>query len=267
MITFLATLGQRPEAITIAFDRLRERYTYDQVAIIHTNPLVSGIRESLTDFQMAMDTNFPAVRAVYHEVSYQDGSALIDLTNTISAQAYFESVLDILMSYRQAGHHLHLLVAGGRKAMSIYALLAAARVFDPPADRVWTVLSPPELVGQVGTYRIPPGQRDNIQLVDLPLLPARLSPGLDPHHIRPRSRAEAFCKKLTPQELNLVTLLIQHPYASNDMLGSLLNKSSKTIENQFRSIYAKLVGFLEEGEAIPESARRIALLDVVRQNA
>lgn len=41
---FLATLGQCPEAITLALDRLHERYQYADVILLHTDPQASGMR-------------------------------------------------------------------------------------------------------------------------------------------------------------------------------------------------------------------------------
>ncbi len=50
--------------------------------------------------------------------------------------------------------------------MTIYATLAAALIFGP-RDRVWTVLSPPNLIRE-GLFHLPPGTRDQVILVDLP---------------------------------------------------------------------------------------------------
>jgi DNA-binding CsgD family transcriptional regulator len=266
MTVFLATLGQRPEAIMMAFDRLLSRFEYTRLSLLHTDPDKSGIRQSLTEFRDAMADHFPQIDVSYHLLRYADDLPLIDVTDVISAAAYFEAVLNVLIRYRQSGERLHLLVAGGRKAMSIYAMMAAARVFDPPLDCVWTVLSSPAVIEQRHVYRIPPGQREQVQLVELPILPARLAPGTDPRSIQPRSRADAFVNKLSREERTLVNLLVQQPYASNAELARALVKSPSTIENQFGSIYAKLVGFLEAGETIPDSAKRVALLDVVRGN-
>lgn len=264
MTLFIATLGQRPQAITLAFDVLCGRYSYEAMLVVHTDADQSGIRESLGHLKTAMATHFPQVMLICQAVSYPDGRPLIDLTDSHTATLYFDALLELFQDHKQSGKSLHLLVAGGRKAMSIYAMLAASRLFDPPTDQVWTVLSDPSLLDQGQVYTLPPGQRDLIRVVDLPLLTVRLAPGANPHALEPRSRGAAFWAKLTRQESELVRALLQNPYAGNTELAQILVKSPSTVENQFRSIYAKLIGFLEFGESIPDSAKRLALLDVVR---
>lgn len=262
---FLATLGQRPEAITIALDRLRERYVYEAFGLLHTEPQVSGVAQAFSALSHVLEHDYGRLPVHYHEITYADGRPLLDLTDTFSVNTYFDAVLTVLNDYKETGWRIHLLVAGGRKAMSIYATLAAARVFDLPHDRVWTVLSDPALVKQPGLYHVPAKWRNAIQVIDLPIHPARLAPGVNPHTVPVMSRREAFLAKLSDQEKVLVEELCQNPYATNLSLAKTLVKSNSTIENQFSSIYAKLIGFLEFGETIPDSAKRLALLDVVRK--
>lgn len=264
---FLATLGQRPAALTIAFDRLAERYDYDRFGLLHTEPQASGIAAAFATLQHVLAADYPGLAVENRELTFADGSPILDLTDAHSVSAYFEAMLTILDDYKQAGFRLHLLVAGGRKAMSIYAMLAAARVFDLPHDRVWTVLSHPALVEEAGLFHVPPEWRDAVHLVDLPVLGTRLAPGIHPKRLQPVSRRTAFLAKLSDQEKVLVEALRQNPYATNTVLSKLLVKSASTIENQFGSIYAKLIGFLEFGETIPDSAKRLALLDVVRETS
>jgi CRISPR-associated protein (TIGR02584 family) len=263
-IIYAATLGQRPEAITVAFDRLCEQYRYEGIAVLHTEPNVSGIAQSYTDLRGVCTHDYPSTTARFHEIAYQDGAPLVDIENQRSAEAYHQSVLRILYEYKRDGYDLHLMIAGGRKAMSIYAMLAASLIFEPPHDKVWTVLSPESMLVQVGQFHIPPGMRQQVQLVELPLRPARIAPGTDIAALltRPTSRNEQFIAKLTMAERELVNLLRRHPYASNDQLGQMQNKQGKTIENQLREIYAKMIGFLDFGEMITD--KRQALLDILR---
>src|SRR5690606_29338895 len=181
-----------------------------------------------------------------------------------SAEAYYRGVLQVLYEYKRDGWLLHLMLAGGRKAMSIYAMLAASALFEPPHDRVWTVLSPEAMLAQPGQFHTPPGLRQQVQLVDLPLRPARIAPGTTVEALleRPLSRSRAFLAKLTPAERDLAELLRRNPYASNDQLGQLSNKSGRTVENQLRTIYDKMIGFLDKGESITD--KRQALLDILR---
>jgi CRISPR-associated protein (TIGR02584 family) len=261
---YLATLGQRPEAVTVAFDLLHADYRYDALVVLHTDPDRSGITEALRDLHAVCERDYPRGLVHFHTLTGADGTPIIDITDQSSAEAYHHAVLRVLYAWRQAGYALHLMVAGGRKAMSIYATLAASLLFEPPHDRVWTVLSPESMLAQPGQFHIPPGKRGQVQLVELPLRPARFAPGtsLEALLARPQSRASAFLDKLTPAEREVAEQLRRHPYASNQELGEIMSKSDRTIERQLGSIYDKLIGFLDRGESISE--KRMALLDVLR---
>jgi len=264
-IIFAATLGQRPEAITVAFDRLNDRYHYEKLAILHTEPNISGIAQAYCDLQVVCGHDYPTTTARFHELVYEDGAPLIDIDDQRSAEAYHRAVLEVLYDYKQAGFTIHLMVAGGRKAMSIYAMLAASVIFEPPTDKVWTVLSPEAMLDKAGLFHIPPGKRDSVQMVELPLRPARIAPGtqLEALLSQPVSRSAAFWAKLSSAERELAEQLRQNPYASNEELAKRLNKSPRTVENQRHNmIEGKLVGFFEFGEAM--SNKRMALVDLLR---
>ncbi len=257
---YIATLGKRPEAITVAFDCLNEQYRYQGLAVLHTQPNLSGIAEAYSSLRAVCERDYATLQKHFHEITYPDNTPLIDIADQRSAEAYYRGVLRIL----REGWLLHLMIAGGRKAMSIYAMLAASAVFEPPHDRVWTVLSPEALLAKPGQFHIPAGMRDQVQLVDLPLRPARIAPGTAVEALlkQPISRLDAFLAKLTPAEREVAELLRRNPYASNEQLGKMAHKSGRTVENQLASIYDKLIGFLDFGETI--SDKRQALLDILR---
>lgn len=262
---YIATLGQRPEAITVAFDRLHEQYRYEGLAVLHTEPTVSGIAQAFGDLRAVCERDYAALYRSFHEITYPNNAPLIDIEDQRSAEAYYRGVLRVLYDYKREGWLLHLMIAGGRKAMSIYAMLAASALFEPPHDRVWTVLSPDSMLAKPGQFHIPAGLRDQVQLVELPLRPARVAPGTAVEALleRPTSRLDAFLAKLTPAEQDVVELLRRNPYASNEQLGKIGHKSGRTIENQLGGIYDKLVGFLDFGESITN--KRQALLDILQR--
>lgn len=266
-VVFLATLGQRPEALTIAFDRLRERYEYASWAILHTDPEHSGIAGSFNTLMQVIERDYPGLAVKSHELRRPDHQPILDIATTDDAWHYYQALLTVLYTYKQQGCLLHLLISGGRKAMSVYSLLAAALVFRPPHDKVWVVLSPEKLIEKRGQFHVAGSSPlySQIQMVDLPLVTARLPPGIDPGDVViDRSRREQFMRKLSPEERVLAELLEKHPYESNDGLAKLLNKSPRTVENQLRNIYQKLTGFLDYGETISDQAKRLALLDTIR---
>jgi len=263
---FLATLGQRPEAITVAFDKLRAQYHYDGIAILHTEPSLSGITAALQALKPVLERDYAALTIHYHTLYTESGEAIIDIDSRHSAEQYHRAVLSLLYSYKQRGYRLHLLVSGGRKAMSIYATLAASVIFNPPHDKVWTVLSPDSMVAQPNQFHIPPGLLDAVQVVDMPIVSARLAPGVPPQMFidQPRSNRDRFMSKLTREERVVAEMLAANAYLDNQGLAERLNKSTRTVENQLRSIYEKMMAYFDFGETLPETTKRIALLDVLR---
>jgi len=250
----------------VALDELHARYRFAAVAILHTEPQLSGIADARNSLKTVLAADYPDLPVRWHELRRVTGASLIDITDQDTANDYMRGVLHVLRDYRAEGYTIHLLVAGGRKAMTIYATLAAALIFGP-RDRVWTVLTPPELIRE-GLFHLPPGRRDQALLVDLPILPPRLLPAehatlddplaLIAHRRDPR---QALLSRLTPAEQATVALLEQHPYASNEELAGMLGKSTRTVENQLQGIYRKMIDLCDEAETA--TSKRQVLLDIL----
>jgi DNA-binding CsgD family transcriptional regulator len=266
MTIFLATLGQRPEAITMALDVLLSRYAYTEIVILHTDAERSGIAESYAGLMRVMRSEYGSLRVRGQALCDAHGLPLTDIRDQHSAEAYYLALLEIMRHYRVQYLPVHLLVAGGRKAMSIYAALAAALLFGEH-DRLWTIHTPPELM-QAGLFHIPAGLYDQVQIIQLPVSPSRLLPGTiaaeNIAHLLQRTRAsprQQFLAALTPEESKLAEVLHQHAYQGNEELATLLGKSPKTIGNQLRSIYSKLFTYFDLD--IEDKRKRQALLDVL----
>ncbi|MCC7207464.1 MAG: hypothetical protein IT323_09165, partial [Anaerolineae bacterium] len=243
---YLATLGQRPEAITVAFDKLCEQYDFVEAIILHTEPRHSAIAEAYTRLREVFAAEYDGLPVRWVQITRENGDPLLDITDQDGATSYMRGIYREMRACKRAGDTLHLLVAGGRKAMSIYATLAASYLFGPH-DRVWTVLSPSEMLAEPGVWHIPPGLRDRVQLVDLPVLPARLQPADREQFDDPlelvawrRQPREALFSMLSEAECQIVQLLERHPRATNVDLARMLSKDERTIENQLRSVYRKL---------------------------
>ncbi|NJL54076.1 hypothetical protein HC928_02170 [bacterium] len=124
---YLATLGQRPQAITVALDALCARFNSDYAGavILHTEPQHSGIAEAYADLQDCFAQDYPRLTVHWHELQGHGGAPLLDIEDQAGADQYFAAVLEALAHWKREGHALHLMVSGGRKAMSTYATLAA----------------------------------------------------------------------------------------------------------------------------------------------
>lgn len=245
----------------MALDVLQPQFGYTEAVLLVTDPTHSEIAASYAALLPILKRDYP-LRVVTHEITHRDGVPLSDITDQTSAEAYFLGVLAVLKARRQSHEVLHLLVAGGRKAMSIYATLAATLVFGDN-DAVYTVLSSPDLLRE-GLFHAPAGRAHDVQVVRLPVHPSRLLPGtlaeLDLHDLvkRPKTAREQFLADLTPEEITLTEMLVAHPYATMNELGKLLGKSPSTIDNQLGRMYIKLEAYFKLGRN-----KRPVLLDVL----
>jgi hypothetical protein len=268
-LVFLATLGQAPQAVTFALDKLiQQGHCYKQIVILHTDPQASAIRESYQQLMPVLQTDYNIPHSSC-ELRFADGHPLLDIVDEISAQAYFAALGRALQTYKQEGHTLHLLVSGGRKAMSIYATIAASILFTPRRDLVLTILSDEHLLAQRDMWHIPQEAWDQVQVVSLPFVPLRRIPSDDPSCYFsgapfPNPHAE-FIATLSREEFVLADAIRHYPYETNEQLAKRLSKSVKTLNNQLNAIYAKMRAFY--GENIPEATRRIALLDILREGS
>lgn len=262
---FFATLGQRPEAITVALDKLLPQHGYDVVSIIHTDPLESGIRDALARLRLVLEHDYPDLLIDYFEVRDADGNGLLDIENTASAQTYYRYLIETFISYREQRIPIHLLVAGGRKSMSIYATLAASLLFGVH-DLVMTVLSPPNVIA-TREFHVDEVTSREVHVVELPIQNSRLLPrslaeqdidSLLDKRVDPRYE---FLQALSPRETALVEKLKQHRNIGNRGLAEVMGKSASTIDTQLTSIYSKLEAQFDL-ELDPKKKRQ-ALLDVL----
>jgi CRISPR-associated protein (TIGR02584 family) len=224
---FLATLGQRPEAITMAIDILDARYRYTTLGVLHTHPHQSDIAESYHQLLHVLEKDYPHHQVVTHEMTQLDGSPLLDITDSLTADAYYTGVVTVLRDYRVQYQPVHLLIAGGRKSMSVYATLAAALLFGE-YDHVWTILTEPRLM-QVGLFHLPVGAADGVTIVEMPLPISRLIPceiarqsvGQLTQRSSPRQK---FLLSLTPSELKLAEWVRQQPSPMKNSVGCCISR-------------------------------------------
>ncbi|MGB1289188.1 MAG: hypothetical protein ACPG7F_21820, partial [Aggregatilineales bacterium] len=65
---FLATLGQRPEAITMALDVLLPRYHYSQIGILHTDPHNAMIADAYKTLMTVLHEDYSDCDISSHEL-------------------------------------------------------------------------------------------------------------------------------------------------------------------------------------------------------
>ncbi len=270
---FVATLGQAPGAITMALDRLQLRIpTLDTVALLHTSPTLSAISEQFELLQRELAHERPAYRVLLREITDMSGQPLIDIVDEPTSRAYFRGVWSVLREFKQQGYTIHLLIAGGRKAMSIYAMLAATFALQS-GDRVWTIHSPDAVIKAQAFWlrQVPIELRDNIKLISLPIFPLRLAPvsgdmrfeEIEQYMERRQHLGEDFLNQLSPKEQLVAAAIRQNPYAENKLLGQHLFIDARTVETHLQNIYQKMRFYLDRGDQLPKHQMRQVLIDLI----
>jgi DNA-binding CsgD family transcriptional regulator len=189
----------------------------------------------------------------YHEVRTQQNTPLIDIIDENTASDYFRAIYRVLLQHKRNGDTLHLLIAGGRKSMSVYAALAAALIFRQH-DCLWHVVSASRDIEVPGQFHIPPESRADVYLVAMPLVPTRAVVwDMPPEYIDdPMKRVadaqdvrNGFLRLLTNAERELALFVEEHPDRDAERIGQELTISPSTVNNHLGNIYNKLSGYLE----------------------
>ncbi len=270
----IATLGEAAPAVSFAFERWHEYHPNAELAIIHTDPVQSRIGVSLSRLKKFFPAEHEGLRVHWHEVRrYIDGTPqpMTDIDDNDAAWDYFRGVIEVLCLYRDEGFRLHVLVSGGRKAMTFYASTAAAALFRETGDQLWTVHSPKDLI-ESNVLKIPAGRKADVQLINLPILPARLSDeelqrlSFDPqaYFAGRMINRQRFLAKLTPAEYKLAEMIRENPYLETAAFGEVLNIKAKTVENYFHALYMKMAEFVSLDNFTDSSQKRLLLADLLR---
>lgn len=222
----IATLGSEAQVITIALDLLLERgYPIDRLVVLHTDATEGAICESLSALLEELDGRqyYPSLR--HEEVCFQDaqGRPLPDVITPDDMQAVFRITFETLKRIKQEGLTVHLSAAGGRKAMSSYALLSAQFLFDEH-DHFWNLWSVPELLTERRMHASP----GEAHLIRLPIPPWHI--GL--------LKKEAFVQSLTPTLAEVLELLARGK--SNREIAEKRGTGEGTVRTQVEDLRARL---------------------------
>lgn len=272
----IATLGAEPQVVTLALDALlAQGKPITNVVVVHTNPSDEPIAGGLARLQQEFAEYVP-YRAISLKslvlTSSPDNAPLNDLLDTEEINAAFAGLYKFLHQQKSKGHGLHLLIAGGRKTMAIFAFAAAQIIFGED-DHVWHLVSDERLRQ---TRRLHAQPHDRIHLIEVPFVRWNYLPGtpqflavgartalaqVDTQHQQLRRRqAQAFLKQLSRAEREVVQLLVETAL-TNDALAARLEKSPRTIANQLSSIYRKFAVFYAlPGDAAPDRTQLVAAL-------
>lgn len=274
MTTLIATLGSEPQVVTLAHDLLAARGRHaGRVVVVHTAPSSEPIRSALTRLTQAFaDPAWPAYHGVrLTTVLLHDafGRPLQDVDTPSGATAAFRAIYGQLRVVKQhalnpAGGNgadgcVDVCLAGGRKTMSAYAMVAAQLLFED-GDKLWHVVSAGEFLRE---KRLHPGPGDDAALIELPVLRfsdvsplySGVSDASDPFEairrgeVRARAQRLArarsfFYTRLSDAERTVVRLMVRDGLSDADMAASLA-LSTKTVAAHLAAAYRKAEQFYD----------------------
>ncbi len=265
---YIATLGLAPQVVSIGYIKIREKYPNDaikRVYIIHPDSSNSGVfssiqrvREFLTNFNIPFD--FVPIKLVK------------DISHPHEVERAFKIIFKVIKKAKEGGYSIHLNIAGGRKTMSVLAVVAAQLLFDIN-DRAWHIISTEDII-ESGSMTPEPND-SRISLVPIPIIPwsdvdpvmtiitESENPLVDERlyvELKRRKEKKNFERfvlyKLTKEECRVLReiILTGGPVRK---IAQKLGKSPRTVDNQIQSIYRK---FKEEFGIKPSEKLRREIL-------
>ena len=235
---------------------------------LHTSPATAPIGAALARLTDEL-TTYPALAFAPVLIQGEDGGPLADVDTLAGSRACFRALYGAMRSAKQAGERLEVCLAGGRKTMSAYAMVAAQLLFDDE-DRMWHLISAGGLLQDKRMHAAP---GDDVSLVNLPVLRfGDVSPLLsdvteaaDPFEALERAdardralrlrRADAFVNNsLTAAERRAVRELVRDG-APDAHIARRLHLAKRTVEAQLMSAYRKA----EDAFQLPHVSARVLI--------
>lgn len=254
--SFIATIGTEPQVVSSAVDLLINKgVQLSEVIVIHTisdNSLISNAIDRIKeDFSNSPYPGELALRMV--PLIDELGHPLSDVETPQAARSAFKTLYQLIRSTKKDGKVVHLSIAGGRKTLALYGMVAAQLLFDE-TDHLWYLFSSGDFLA---SKRLHPTPDDNVTLVPIPVilwsevspLAADLREIDDPFEaikqvedlqlIEKRDHARSFIYgSLTPSERRAVEILVRDGLSDVD-IAERLYLSPRTVEQHLRSAYAK----------------------------
>lgn len=250
----IATLGSEPQVVTAGLDLLLARgVAIQRVEVVHTLAPGTPIEDALARLKAAqVDYTHSHIPFVFFCLE-ENGKPFADTESRAAGEAVLRVIYQRVAHAKANGESVHLLIAGGRKTMSIFGMVAAQMLFDEE-DGLWHLYSAGDFLT---SKRLHPQPGDEVQLAPIPVVRwGELSPAwlnlrgiADPWAAlaairrlqleRRREDIHGFVMgTLTPAERQVVETLVITGWSDRE-IAAHLHLSPRTVEQHLRSAYGK----------------------------
>jgi len=262
----VATLGTRPQVVTLAADMLAEDegVTVDGVYVIHTSG--DRVRDALERLRIEFSGDrYHGRRCLFKPVSILtlEGNAVYDIRARKDADGAFRTIYRTVRQRKSGGEIVHFSVAGGRNSMVAYGAAAAQMLFDAD-DRLWHIISTEDFEHSGRMHRrshldaflapIPVQSWNEFLRYALDVWSGAEDP-LRAFRIREQWAerqadldCEMFLKELTPAERRVVVDFVTHGGSDREM-AARLGSSYRTIGTHLSKIYGKMQLFFDHEQS------------------
>jgi len=251
----ISTLGSEPQVVTTALDLLlQRRVPVRKVYVLHTCPSEGPVALAVETLAREFNPARYAAPVELEMIPLEDGGLpAADVETPAAAAAGFRIIYRLVHAEKLRERQVPLCVAGGRKNLAMYAMVAAQLLFDE-FDVLWHLYSAGDFLASRRMY---PRPGDDVHLLPVPvLLREYLSPALthlrdieDPYEAlacieqidlsRRLEQAAGFVNGvLSAAERRVVGLLAREGLSDHE-IAARLYLSPRTVEQQLRSAYAK----------------------------
>jgi CRISPR-associated protein Csx14 len=249
----IATLGSKPQLITLAVDCLTQSgENLDEVIVVHTRHNRPETQVALMRLSADFPKAFPHIPLRFFELT-KNGVALQDVTSPDEVDVTFRALYALVRAIKMQDQAIHLLIAGGRRTLTVFGMAVAQMLFDD-RDHLWHLSSHPVLED---SGRLHAEKEEWTRLIPIPVIPwGRLSPVFDAlrevddpfeasqrlQQLRLREQwdlARIFAlTKISPAELAVIELLARDGLNQNE-IAERLTLSPRTVEQHLRAVYRK----------------------------
>lgn len=165
----IATLGTEPQVITSTLDLLLRKGDHiSDIVIIHTEdndgPISSAVNQLIQAFSNKPYSDQFTLQLV--PILDENGEILSDIETCNSSSNAFRTIYQQIRLAKLAGKYVHLSIAGGRKTMAVFGMVAAQLLFDE-GDYLWHLYSSDEYLA---SKRLHPQPNDDVHLIPIPVI-------------------------------------------------------------------------------------------------